>query len=344
MLLTTTLIALLGTALPQDEPQDLSWVFLKTGPRSADLPADEMQTAMAGHFSNMGVMTEAGHLLVAGPLGEPRSDPMHRGIFVFDAATPERALEIAGSDPAVQAGVFVLEAHTWRSSDPMHRIVELDRADLTARQAARPDEEVAWEGRGYVLVSTPDGNEAEQALEPLIEEGLVLFRGALDGTGLLACLDVTDADEARDMLAAMGELMGVAPAWSIHPWYASRGIARLPFHRAHPAAPTFDVRPLVSEEGPSRMVLVFGLKVVAGEGVADARLLRTAHLLAQYIDPDEDGEAEGLEKLADEWLVVGAGGTPGGELPDPAPGLRRFLEEKGLSPPGATPDGSYRGD
>lgn len=366
------LASLLGTvaAGSRADALDVSWVFILTGPHSGDLPPDEMDRAMNGHFANMDRLARAGQLLVAGPLGPPRSDPAHRGIFVIDESDPEKALAVAKSDPAVEAGVFVLTAHPWRTGDPIRRVLELDRADQTARAAASPTGEAPWEGRSYVLVTAADGDAGERALAPLVEEGLVLFQGRfggdMDGT-LLACLDAAEASQAEEMLAATAEVTGEEVGWTLHGWYGMYGLEQLPFVRAHPDAPTFDLAPL-PEEGPlavfrasyAKLVDVFGVHVVATAKVTDRDALEAAHLLAQYLDADEDGEAD------DEALVASLR-TGGGylavvatadELVDSPSGhaflgrlitaegidgpLREILRGHGFSPPTESPDGGYR--
>jgi len=340
---TLATLAVLATSLwyATTEETTVTWIFIHTGARATDLPPDELTTAMNGHFENMTRMTTAGHLLVAGPLGPPRSDPAHRGIFLIDEADAEKAVEIASSDPSVQAGVFTLEALAFQSSDPLGRIVELDRADLTARAAASPTGEAEWEGRAYTLATIIGAKDVEALLEPLVDEGLVLFRGRLgdEASGrFLVCLDAADARDAHSMLASMNELVDEDIHWLLHGWYASNGLAQLPFVNAHPDAPTFDLR-AIEDEDYAKRVMVFGAPIYAAPGVPDRVTLRMAHLLAQYLDPDEDGSPdEGA--LSTTTLIVNDDTDEA--YVDSA--VRMALEEAGRKLPESTPDGSYRVD
>ncbi len=62
--------------------------YLLTNRVDPGLDADARRTALAGHFENMGRLAQEGVLVVAGPLGEPRSNPAQRGIFILDSADP----------------------------------------------------------------------------------------------------------------------------------------------------------------------------------------------------------------------------------------------------------------
>lgn len=79
--------------------------LLVTNPDGPEM-TPELQDAHLGFLADL---HEAGHLLAVGPAGGGEV----RGISIL-AVSPERALELAHGDPAVRAGVFLVEAMPWR--------------------------------------------------------------------------------------------------------------------------------------------------------------------------------------------------------------------------------------
>jgi uncharacterized protein len=86
--------------------------FLKRGPnRSADAKkAEELQAA---HLKNIGRMSAAGKLVLAGPFLD---DGELRGIYIFNVATVAEAEALTRTDPAIQAGSLVMELKEWYGS------------------------------------------------------------------------------------------------------------------------------------------------------------------------------------------------------------------------------------
>ena len=84
--------------------------LLKKGPDSGQGTNEEIEKVQAGHMANIRKMAAAGKLLVAGPIGD---DDELRGIFIFDAGTPDEVRAMAEEDPAVQQGRLILELHPW---------------------------------------------------------------------------------------------------------------------------------------------------------------------------------------------------------------------------------------
>jgi uncharacterized protein YciI len=97
-------------------------VFLKRGP--AKLEKSERSTLIKKHLENIGKLAEAKKLVLAGPFLD---DTDLAGIYVFDVKTVEEAKALTETDPAVAAGVFVMELHPWYGSaalmalDPIHK-------------------------------------------------------------------------------------------------------------------------------------------------------------------------------------------------------------------------------
>ncbi len=89
-------------------------VILKTGPKDKEITdSTERNKIFAGHFSNMKRLHEEGILKAAGPFG--KNDFTWRGLFVLDCKTKEEAENYVKTDPAVAAGVFVVDILPWFS-------------------------------------------------------------------------------------------------------------------------------------------------------------------------------------------------------------------------------------
>ncbi len=205
-----------------DDDRQYTFVFIRTGPATG-LSQEDQQAAFQGHFSNMQRMADAGQLLIAGPFGEPKSDPAHRGLWVFDTASTEQALEWGRTDPAVQMGVFELTAHPFTTDAPLGMLYQLEKDD-EARRLADPDIPDEWQGRAYVLATHPWSERLEDRAEDA--EG-VIFAARLDGTAdnggdeIIAWLDVTTPDAARAILPD-------AESWTLHGWYGTTVIGQMP--------------------------------------------------------------------------------------------------------------------
>jgi uncharacterized protein YciI len=201
------------------------WIFLVTGPEDANI-TDAAQRAeiFKGHFENMGRLAEEGSLVLAGPLGEPKSDPLHRGVLVLDVPSVEKARELAATDPGVKSGVFTFRAFSFTTSFPLRKLLELEK------KAKGPTMEEISRGaqpriRPFVLASFDDGEKARPIVESLTRKGKVFFHGFCGGEWkgkLLAVLDAKAPDEARELLE------GVELSYALHPWYATPSVQELP--------------------------------------------------------------------------------------------------------------------
>jgi len=103
-------------ALPTAEPPaDFDVYELVRLIRAENRPAldteteDRLQSQHLGHFR---VMKEAGHLKVAGPLGD-QPDENWRGVCLYQVGSLAEARRLAELDPAVRAGVFRIEVMNW---------------------------------------------------------------------------------------------------------------------------------------------------------------------------------------------------------------------------------------
>ncbi|PYS99057.1 MAG: hypothetical protein DMF63_13370 [Acidobacteria bacterium] len=88
--------------------------ILKTGPNDAKVAPDEQKEIFKGHFANMKRLADEGKLAVAGPFNDPAR--VYRGLFIFAVPTVEEAKALAETDPAVKAGILVVEYIPWFGS------------------------------------------------------------------------------------------------------------------------------------------------------------------------------------------------------------------------------------
>ncbi len=95
---------------PTPKVEKYWFVMIKTGPRQ-DLDSASKTKLFEGHMANMKRLYEEGILKVAGPFG--KNELNWRGIFIFDCKTKEEAEEITSTDPAVKAGLFVVDIVPW---------------------------------------------------------------------------------------------------------------------------------------------------------------------------------------------------------------------------------------
>jgi uncharacterized protein YciI len=95
-------------------------VILKTGPtRVPDGPKrDEM---FRGHFANMQRLSDAGKLVLAGPLDKVDG---WRGLFIFAVTDIDEAKELVATDPVVIEGEMVAEYHTYYGSAALMLVPE----------------------------------------------------------------------------------------------------------------------------------------------------------------------------------------------------------------------------
>ena len=196
-----------------------SWVWIQTGPQDSSVLGDARNTAFAGHFSNMRMLSEQGELYVAGPLGESLGRPGHRGVFVLRETDPAAARAIADTDPTAQAGIFQFEIEPFHCADELERLPGWHAAALEA--AENPNPPPGSYSRSYMLA---EGSPVELA-QSFSDAPGVLFAGRL-GSGadqrVILCLDAEDDAQARTWLGMNNEV-----TWNLIPWYGTQGIERL---------------------------------------------------------------------------------------------------------------------
>lgn len=95
--------------------------FLIRGDSSSADSAEAARLQRA-HLDNITRLAQEGKLLLAGPLLD---DTDIRGIYIFNVSTVEEAEKLAGSDPAIKAGVLKMELHPWYGSAALQKLNEI---------------------------------------------------------------------------------------------------------------------------------------------------------------------------------------------------------------------------
>ena len=95
-------------------------VLLKPGPAKIT-DTVRRKELFQGHMKNIGRLADEGKLAIAGPfLGKGP----YSGIFIFSVETVEEAKALVETDPAVKAGIFEMEAHSWYGSAALMQVVD----------------------------------------------------------------------------------------------------------------------------------------------------------------------------------------------------------------------------
>ncbi|MBK7668580.1 MAG: hypothetical protein IPJ32_15305 [Sphingobacteriaceae bacterium] len=118
--------SILAKKLGADERGMKKYVFciLKTGPANITDKAKK-DSLFAGHMKNIGRLADEGKLAVAGPF--MKNDRHYRGIYIFNVATIKEAEELTMTDPAIKAGVFIVELTEWYGSASLMATPELHK-------------------------------------------------------------------------------------------------------------------------------------------------------------------------------------------------------------------------
>ena len=92
--------------------------FLKTGP-TKDLSPDSAKKIQVLHLQNISKLASQGKLCVAGPFLD---NTELEGVIVFNVETVQEAKTLAETDPAVKAGLLVMEFHPWYCSAALMQV------------------------------------------------------------------------------------------------------------------------------------------------------------------------------------------------------------------------------
>lgn len=89
------------------------FVVLKTGENKTQ-DKTFIDSCFRGHMTNIGKLSAANQLVVAGPFGKNQSD--FRGLFILNVRTIEEADKLLETDPAIKAGLLKAERYPWYGS------------------------------------------------------------------------------------------------------------------------------------------------------------------------------------------------------------------------------------
>lgn len=176
-------------------------VLLRTTTPAPALDDAARKVAFAGHFANMERLARAGELLVAGPYGQEKHAADLRGLFVLDTGDAAKARELAGSDPAVQAGIFRLEFVSFSTTAPLRRYLARELAKIDAAAAAGRQLAPGDGGRTFVWATV--ALDAGRAAGVLADSRVLIGGKLADGRWLLL-LDSIDIAAGKTLVADLG--------------------------------------------------------------------------------------------------------------------------------------------
>jgi uncharacterized protein YciI len=87
-------------------------IMLRRPDRAPDYDDETSERIQREHLSFYTAMREAGHVVTNGPVGD-QPDEALRGIAIYAMESVQAARELAGTDPAVQAGRLEVQAMTY---------------------------------------------------------------------------------------------------------------------------------------------------------------------------------------------------------------------------------------
>lgn len=118
--------SILAKKLGADDYGMKKYVFciLKTGPANITDKAVK-DSLFAGHMKNINRLSEEGKLAVAGPF--MKNDRQYRGIYIFNVSSIAEAEKLTQTDPAIKAGIFVVELTEWYGSATLMETPELHK-------------------------------------------------------------------------------------------------------------------------------------------------------------------------------------------------------------------------
>lgn len=100
--------------------------LLKTGPNDTTVTdKDQRAKLFAGHLANINKLADEGKLAVAGPFADP--ERKYRGLFILAVSKVEEARVLAETDPAIKAGIFVVEYIPWYGSASLMATPEIHK-------------------------------------------------------------------------------------------------------------------------------------------------------------------------------------------------------------------------
>jgi uncharacterized protein YciI/photosystem II stability/assembly factor-like uncharacterized protein len=213
-------LATLDAAPPQEKMTTYQLVMLKKGPSAAIASTPDGQQLIKEHVAHLYKLAADGKAMAAGPF---RDEEGIQGIIMMKADSAEQARELEAADPAVKAGIFIMETLPFMSPEGWF-----------GKWAAFGEFETVYFG---FLKSGPNRGQDEATAKRLQEEHLRYMDGqAKEGKLVVAgpfmvdgerrgivVYRVASMDEAKqraggDPMVKIGRL-----AVELHPWQVPRG-------------------------------------------------------------------------------------------------------------------------
>jgi len=107
-------VSLAAQQMEQHKMVQFQMALLKKGPKWNTTTEADRNSIFKEHLGNVISLLSSGKAIAAGPFGD---DTDVAGLFIFRAASTEEAKTWVDADPAVKAGLFVVEMHPWSSED-----------------------------------------------------------------------------------------------------------------------------------------------------------------------------------------------------------------------------------
>jgi len=158
-------------------------VLLERGPNAAKLATPEGQQLVRQHVEHLYKMNQQGSFKVAGPFTDQGEI---QGIGFVAAATPAEALQIESADPAVQAGIFSMQALPF-----------LSPPDWFGKWAEFPKFERVYFG---FLVRGPNRGQDADTAQRLQREHLAYMEGQAQLGKLIVAGPITTESERRGIV------------------------------------------------------------------------------------------------------------------------------------------------
>jgi uncharacterized protein YciI len=200
-------------------------VMLRRGPNHAAASTPEGQAALKAHVDHLYKLAANGVAKVAGPFTD---DGEIQGLLIVAAPTAEKAMEIEAADPAVEAGIFALEAAPFMSPE-----------NWFGTWAAYGQFERVYFG---FLVSGPNRGQDPEAAKQLQKEHLAYMDGQAAQGKLVVAGPFTQEGRRRGLVVYRVDTMAEAKqraeadpmikagrlAVELHPWQVPVGALPAP--------------------------------------------------------------------------------------------------------------------
>ena len=209
-----------GDATPRYQMITYQLVMLRKGPAAATAGTPEGQKIVQAHVAHIYKLGADGVGMAAGPFTD---DGDIQGVIIMKVPSAERAREIEAADPAVKAGIFVVEAASFLSPDgwfgkwaEIGQFEELHFGFLNSGPTRGQDQDTARRLQSEHLAY----------MEGQAKEGKLVLAGPFTAEGVrrgIVVYRVADASEAKRRAEADPIVKAGRLAVELHPWQVPLG-------------------------------------------------------------------------------------------------------------------------